>query len=502
MQSVVAQFTTDCQATVRIPVAKVEFQWDGSNWLDESAYFKGLSGDTAAIDPLTGLSALGSGMAAQCVITLRNPSGRFSRNRTDAALYAYIGSDGGYMTPVRVSLGFTTPATGVSRYVVVFTGYIVDPSEQTKDRTIVFTCHDNAARATRSKQSCTLQQNVRSDAFLTTLKGLLSPVPSVSFDIGQRLLPFAWADDENVYAEMKQVAEAEGGRIYYDELGVLRFENATHLLFSPHTVSQWTFTVANMGDLKPKLDLQNVVNEVIVNYTPRYIGGSQVIYQSQTDIVVPPSSTITFWAVFSSAAYDVTSPAAATDYNAYTAANEQRNSDVAVTIITQYAQRVEIQAVNSGAIHTLYLRNFQLRGQMITGTSNQGRRATADDGNPILKTMSVDNFYIQAEAPATALAAMLKDRLSQVPQIVTLESVPGVPQMEVLDRVTITEAFSGINRDFFVIGIRWAMAEKLTMSLDLLDAVSLFASAYTNFFLLGTTKYGGSGVSGSGRIFY
>jgi hypothetical protein len=55
------------------------------------------------------------------------------------------------------------------------------------------------------------------------------------FDAATFRVPYLWLDDESCLEQMWEAAQADGGRIWFDELGKLRFENAGHWLTAPHT---------------------------------------------------------------------------------------------------------------------------------------------------------------------------------------------------------------------------------------------------------------------------
>ncbi|MCB0023818.1 MAG: hypothetical protein KDD91_12355, partial [Caldilinea sp.] len=75
---------------VRVESARLWVDWDfDGTYTNESAYLFSASGDMRLTPPGAGQVAA-SGIISQMRLTLSNPSGRFSPQRTDGALYAYI----------------------------------------------------------------------------------------------------------------------------------------------------------------------------------------------------------------------------------------------------------------------------------------------------------------------------------------------------------------------------------------------------------------------------
>ena len=75
---------------VRVESARLWVDWDfDGTYTNESAYLFSVSGDMRLTPPGAGQVAA-SGIISQMRLTLSNPSGRFSPQRTDGALYAYI----------------------------------------------------------------------------------------------------------------------------------------------------------------------------------------------------------------------------------------------------------------------------------------------------------------------------------------------------------------------------------------------------------------------------
>ncbi len=498
MQTASDALKTAATGTLRQPKVRVNVKWNGIDWADESAYVKRLSGTIEASSEQAGPSAIGASVADTLTLPLRNPSGRFAANRADGALYANISGNGGYGKLVKAEVGFVV-AGGGTEYNQQFTGYLKEPGETLRPRQVIFTAHGKAGRAAQTRKSTVLYTNVRSDTYLETLRQLLDPAPSWATggqDIGLDYIPYVWLDDEPIWEEMVRVAESEGGRVYFDKDGNLRFENYTHLL--THSTSLATFTTARFSDLAPRFDWANIWNHVIVKFRPRFIAGLQTIWQAAEAVSVPPSSSKTVWAQFQSAAYDILTPVSSTDWTARTASYIDKTANLTVTIpasgaANRYAQRVLVTFTNANATHQLYVDGLQLRGYPILVTEE--RAAEASNSTSITaygeRVLEVDNLYIQSEEAAQATANGLLYRYKNPRQVCELRGVPGLPYLEIGDRVTVTETATGINRDFFVVRIDWKYDRKFTQDLTLIDIASIYE--YSDYFLVGATALGAVG---------
>jgi len=125
---------------------------------------------------------------------------------------------------------------------------------------------------------------------METLAALLDRDPpgpgERDIDLGTVLHPFAWLDDEPIWDEMRDLALANGGRVWYDNAGKLHFETLGHLVrpqtnsWEDPTVSQYTFTTNRFQECNPRYDPEDVINHVIVEAVPLYVSTLQLVYSA------------------------------------------------------------------------------------------------------------------------------------------------------------------------------------------------------------------------------
>ncbi|HFD38532.1 MAG TPA: hypothetical protein ENJ31_01595 [Anaerolineae bacterium] len=509
---------SNAQATSARVCFRGRFDWGDAgfgslaSWSDESAYIRSASGEMRAARK--GLSALGA-VSAVARVALFNPeetapnSGlRFSPSNANGSLYSQIGQGKIHMKRAILEAGFYAGAT--PEYARQITGYIVDVIEQSENQAISFEIRDRAAVAALSRASTGLYEGVDARTYLTALAALLDRDPPGSgerdFDLGIALEPFAWLDDEEIWREMNQIAEAHGGRIWWDRAGVLRFEDLSHWV-RPHadswqdpTTSQFTFTVSDFESCNPRYNPDDVINHVIVEAVPRYISILQVIYSASETYIVPPGGSIEVEAVHRWPVRNVAAPVAGTDYVAVTAGGETITSDLSVSV-SSLAGRSTITLSNANADYAAHLYTLQLRGFPLL--SSEPITVEVEDSASITqygrRTKRIRNPYIQERRHAEALADFMLARFRNPPLTISLAGVPGVPWLEPGDRVTVQEADLGISDDFFITAIKWEFADGgLEQSLDLVRCADLYP--YSDYFIIGTSKFGGAGTTGAGRL--
>jgi len=526
MQTVSGSLATSCLSKTRYPRFKVEIAWDLANptsYTDESANVVGLSGRSEAAANNAGPSAIGPSVSDTVTIELHNVAGRYSMSRTDGALYAYIGTTGGKGCPVKVSVGMATnpgPSETVE-YVQVFMGHLLEPKESRvgevwPDR-VTYQALDLAGRAAGKKVSTPLYSNNRADEYITNLAALLSPAPTaIICDMGIDSYPWLWADGETIWADMCRVAEAEGGWVWFDGLGNLRYHNYLHLL--QIASAQATFTRLEFEDLVPETDWQNVWPHVLVSYRTRYAAGLQEVWAASEVIAVPPGITKTLWAKMTNPvlAGSLAAPIAFTtgaadgsyDFKARTGSYVDKTASISVTVGTTYGQRALLSIANAHATLTLYVDYLRLRGCPILSVQEDSAEAPGPAAVAALdddRTLEVNNLFVQRQLAAESIAWQLLARYQLPRRVVTLQNVWGLPYQEVGDLVHIddtgTTPASGIHGDFVVTAFDWRCDRNwYEQEITAIDAASLVP--YSDYFWVGTDDAHCTALGTVGRAFF
>lgn len=498
-------------AGVRQVVHRVKCYWDGVNGTDETAYVKSWSTEMQSANLGVNIATFGNAMSGSASVVLRNEAGRFSQLKSGAVSAAM------YHTKVTIEAGFKN-SSGVGEYLNQFTGYVVGVTEDKTGGTVTLDCDDISAMLRHRRVSTQVYApltpstyNGSAGAYIQKIiDAVNADLPagrqiSTSLDAGRFGLDYAWCEDDSAWEEITTVAEADGGRLYFDHSGVLHYEDATHLLIAPHDTSVFTFTGAYFSDLGHQWQWQSPpVNHVVVNVMPRYVGAEDLLYTCGEHLRVKAGASITHKAEFNQAAWAIIDPVSGVDFVAITAGGMDKTDSVTVTG-TATARKATLTIANSHAYETLHLHLLQLRGYPIL--QRQVDKVEDEDATSIAAygkvTQTIQNPYIQSRRHAEAIRDMVLDRRKSPMQATALSGIPCIPWLELGDRVTVTDAASGTNHAFYIVGdmrgIDFSSPDSATFvhkRLTLLPATGLFPR--TDYFEVARTALGPAG----GKLFY
>lgn len=478
-------------APVRRPVGRVEVKWDGVNWTDESDRLRAHRGEMRISAP--GEELIPAGSIGQATVELWNADGRYSWKRADSPLAPYIGGPAGlFGKEVRISEGFEGgPMT------VIFTGVIYDWFEDSVNRAVVLNLRDMGYKYLQHKASTIMYTGLRADEWIARLADLAGiPAGQRVIDVSAFTIPFAWLDDEGILAEMWAVAQAEGGRCYFDQNGVFRFETATHWLQSPHNTVQYTLSEDNYQVPNPEVPTDDLITGVVVEIQRRVEDTADELYRLDTVKDCPPGDYIEFEARLMRPALSIDDVVAGEDYQAVSSGGLDMNDHITVSV-TPRGQRALIRVTNYHQLLTAHLVYLRLRGTPLTGGPQE--EVIENVGSPAVDFERMravrGNQYIQTEEQARALAQFLRDRHASLTPIWTLQGVPGIPALSLGDRIRFRDpyAMSG-EREGLVIGYRWTADVAFTQDITLIDAEALYP--YDDYYIVGQTALG------SGRAWY
>lgn len=491
-------------ATRRID-GKLEVQWDGVSWTDESANLITASGVQSMIPVWQSFGSAAVQTPWTATLEMRNATNRYSPLNSGSPIYSNISTNHGHGIAIRFSMGLWNGAS--FDYTRVFTGHIDDMTvlSTARDRA-TFKCIDNVQPFLQQKHSTTMSQNQRVDQWLNTL-ATAAGVPSTDFDSGLYVIPYLWLDDENIWTEMNKVAHSEGGWIYFDQNGTLVFKNAeAWIVDSVYTTSQLTLQVTRFKDLALPFEWRNTYNEIVVVYSPRVAIATDTIYQLPEAMALLPGEVRVVTARYTRPAASVNTPVANTDYFIITAAGDDISGSVSVAVSAN-AQRANITFTNNSTTTVAIVSSFRLTGTPVVGAPTQQEKLQATDadiGDPTgsgpVKTYRLENNeYIQTRSQTAFLAEMLRDRLKVGRQTYIVNSYPAIPTLTPGHRVTVLEAASGAgSSDGFIRAINWRYGGgAYRANYEVIDASGWFP--LSDYFQLGSSLLG---VSGTDKAYY
>lgn len=468
---------------------QVDVYWDGVTATQEQSNVIEMSIQRSLYDQSLGLPGLGQTQPGRAELLLDNSGNRFSPGNEDSPLWDHI-KDGIYRKKVQIWMADqdTFPLSFESQFV----GEIDLPREwqQYNDKSVSFSCVEGV-RLLQHKHTTAMLVNQRADQVIAALLAQGDPAAISTLDVGMSIIPFAWLDDENIWAECQRLAAADGGLFYVGNDGTYRFERMTHWVEgSQHTMSMATLTRGRMWYLEDRLAWRDCYTGVIVERAPRYMGNEQEVYAAPDTIAVPPGDSVSQTIRLRTPVSDVVTPVADTDYMAVSAGMANLAGDLAISI-TPYAQRADITFANYHASQTIYVMQFKLRAIPVLGDEAQETAANSALGIiPGQKVWALrGNPYIQSAAQAEQLANFLRDRLERPRRLLAWRG-PAIPHLDLGHRVTITDAESGVDTDAYVLSIKqsYRRGSPWEMEVTALPVQNLYPVA--SYFILGTSEYG------------
>lgn len=492
MLPVSSNYMTAMATSVRRPRVLLEVAWDKTTFQNESAHV--ISFDIQRQTELLNADLAPSGVVDVGTITLRNYRWRYSawRSGGDASIRPYINGDWGATgIPVRLWVGFQLGG-GATEYCPLFRGYIYNIDEDGEAKTVRLSLRDASWSLFQQRASSPIFLNRRVDDLIREYAVLGGwPLEKIQADASPFIIPCAWLDDDALWQEMTAVASSVGGRLYTDAYGVLRYEEAWHWL--DHAVV-WAFDANFLQRLVPDIQLALLTSSMVVEYAPRVIGKADVVHTVTEQYIIRPQSAATVdirldQPVLYSANFDES------DYWFDNGAGLPMNRFVTMAV-TYYAQRITIQFTNTHTTQPAILRFLQIRGHPILGGPTGEVEKVLVNMPPVSRTRSLrSQFYVQTHAQASYLVSLLGDRYRRIFPVWRLSGVPGIPPLELGDRVLFRDGKTLSDyREGFVIGIHSTFTPKagyepvFAQTIDILDAQGMFTA--NNYFRVGISTLG------------
>jgi hypothetical protein len=445
-------FLDEVEKTVRQMSPKLEVQWDGVTWTDESIYYLTGGGNEKTADED------GQGIASTADIEVDNTDERFTPDNTTSPLYGYIKPH----VPVRISITMG----GYSER--LFTGYIKNVHPDTKSKICSFECFDNQAYVSNKRANGIVYADKRTDELLTILAGLINLTSDqYIFDIGSQTVNFGYFEDRDVWPIMGEIAVAERGRIFFDRYGLLKFWNKDKL---HNRASTFTLTQNDwILDLDYSVAEHDIKNVVTVKAAPRAEDVLQVIWTNgdveylspynATLVWIPARSTQVAWIDFDDPHTEIISPVKNVDYTANTIANGtggDLTESVEIHEFHDYGNAVQL-TVGNLSDEDMYLTKFQIRGKPAT-VLNWIRTSATDDASIERygrQEIEIENNFIGSESIALAIAQEELYRKKESLNLFRID-IMGVPYLLCGDVINI-EYKAGSYKEYIIDELDWSL---------------------------------------------
>jgi hypothetical protein len=507
MHIVTPGFTGVAQAQGQYITSYLEISWDGlgavseamgsSHWDDETDYLISFNIESGITLPGNG-SLVTAGSVGTADITVSNATGRFDSDNNAGALHTFLSSPAGFVGKlIRVWQGYR--ATISPEYVPIFTGVITSATPSTSGGTVRLRCNDIGWVYLQAKRSTPVYADYRPDTWIRVLAGMSGISLDDVFDPGIYSIPFCWMDDESIVEEIWQAAEADCGLTYFNSKGFLCFLNLLNL---PSRQTVWTFDEGSYQGIETTYDISALATKITVEWSGRAKAPEEIIYTLDQPKSVPPYGSINWVARFRYAVTGVFQSSIVKPHNDYAATSlggVDITSYLTVAISDVYAQQAKITVTNGHGSRTANIVNLQLRGMPLSGNpSEQIDVMVTPAPLPYERIRSArGNMYMQTQAQGNALASLLAHRCAKVHPVWTITGVPGIPQLELCDRVTLIHTLSqGADnpRDCYVVGISSAggIGSGFMQTLKLWDANEMLP--YDDYFIIGQSALGTDGA--------
>lgn len=280
--------------------------------------------------------------------------------------------------------------------------------------------------------------------YLFQLMGLLPAQYDLSSSINN--IKFFYVDKGEKFGPVaKRLMEAEMGRLYLDELGVIRFKNRYSYNLTPVA----TFDESNVIDYSVSSDSQ-IINSVKIVSRVLGVQEAQTIWIMPESYFISAGATVEIWAEFADPVTTSVDPIySATPINdsyftSKISAEGAAYLDIDFDSIDLFSKSAKLTFTNSGASDAL-ITSLDLWGtpakvvQGILVEEKDQASITKYDGELPEGAYQIDNEYIQTENDATSRALLLLNDFSDYGAIMEL-NVKANPALQVGDAVDLNLA--------------------------------------------------------------
>jgi len=448
---------TDISKTVRRVGARIQVQWDGITWTDESDYFLTAGGNYEMSDKW------GAGIAGQADFELDNTTGRFLPENTSSPIYSYLKPRVNIRYDVRIG----------SYYYRIFTGFIKAIEPDRKQGIVNFHCFDNTVKVlNKEAPKEAAYTNKRADELLAILAEAAN-ITDYDLEISEHVISAAWFGDKYIWPIMGELAVSERGRVFFDYDGRFKFWNKSHI--EKQQTPIFTLTRDDwMKNLNFSVEEQAIKNKVQIKARPRVSAGIQDVWTngdiqilnqySDTLVWIPANDQQNAWIETEDPCTSWIQPIPRTDYTASSAMDGVTDSEgnpakdltdsVQVTVFDPYASECFIQVQNFSD-QDAYLTMFKIRANPLQIWD--WIRVIKIDQQSIdtygEQKIELENDFIEKEEWAEFLARTEVDRWKDAKNLFRADII-GVPHIKVGDVVSV-EVTEGDFENYMIYGMDW-----------------------------------------------
>lgn len=483
---------------------RIRFQWDGSAWSDESNNLLSASGALETIPPNEAYHG-GRQIIQQATIVLVNADRRYSADNTASPLHTYLQDNNVYRRKCKIEVW-----EGGTWY-IIFLGYIKRiPKDATLANQVTFTLWDVGEIARARKSTEVLRDWLEHDIvkYYLELAGLVDGVDFISpdyasahsvtatIDYSDTIVPYSWLDDEPVWDELIDLANASGSKIYVNRDGMIYFERGWRWS-QPYFTE--TLALSDYGDSDAVVDDKGFYDKVTVGYTPRLPGEATTeLWSLSPNKLIAPGATETIEARLRYPALSFQAPELNTKTGYYLRGLTGRDLSASCDFgpIQYYAQQVNIPVTNN-ASESVILGKLKLRGQPLLGQPSE--QTKGDIGTVQYdKTLEIrDNPYVQSQIQAENIRDFVTWWYKSIKTTYAIKKARGKPTRRLMQRIALETTTGDV--DVIVTRIGWNIqvsTDLISYTHEMTAIKDVFGSGSdgggSGYFVLGTDTLGGN----------
>lgn len=258
---------------------------------------------------------------------------------------------------------------------------------------------------------------------------------------------------------VKELMEAEQGRLFMDELGIIRFLSRQNYNTNP----VWKFAESRMIDYELSTD-DDIINFARIESDILGLFENVPLWSASQPILVKAGETVDVWSAYPDPADAVDTPsysAVEIEGSSFRASDDTTgllpNTDVVLNSITNFSKASLMVFENTGTTDA-YIVNLDLWGDSIrvvdTITVEESDATSIENFD--LRLYELKTKYIQNENSAISKVSIMVDDYKDFASILDVD-VKGNPSLQIGDVVTLdTDTYSG---DFIITKIIQVMSE-------------------------------------------
>ena len=319
-------------------------------------------------------------------------------------------------------------------------------------------------------------ENKRSDQLIQELASLAGiGVEQLTLETGTNTVEFAYFQEGSIWTYMNQVAEAEGGRVFFDETGRLNFWNRTH--YRDNSDISYTFDFDNhIMDLDYEISKEKTKNRIYIKAYPKKKLTNVRIYNDTDVPSIQPGETQEFFCQFnylqesSVPAFNVQLPVIGTDIIANTnegGTGSNISSSVSISSYFIFRESMRINLRNENA-STAYLTRFRIYGDPIVIARRIEIIEEDTNAQAIydVQELQIENNLITDDTFAETLASQKLAELKDPRDFISITAI-GVPYLQLGDIVRVQRSYNGEYENFHIVKNNWSFTDDFIQKLEL-----------------------------------